>query len=135
MGEDIVDGLLLQIIEDTKAWRDAWISILTYQGRLVHEFEVLYAPIVGNSGPSNTRPSEVTPEATLARTNRLYEEYESLRKDLLEEVGAVDDRMIQPAQQVKEFLMPLKKTIKKRDDKKVCIILCCPGSQSYALHG
>lgn len=112
----------LQIIEDTKAWRDAWTAILTYQGRLIHEFEGLYAPILGNSDASNARPSVATPETTLARTNRLYEEYESLRKDLLEEVSAVDDRMIQPAQQVKELLVPLKKTIKKREDKKVSIV-------------
>jgi hypothetical protein len=115
----MLTSLPLQIIEDTKAWRDAWTSILTYQGRLIHEFEGLYAPIVGNSDPSNTRLSVATPEATLARTNRLYEEYESLRKDLLDEVGAVDDRMIQPAQQAKELLGPMKKTIKKREDRKV----------------
>ncbi|KAH8702427.1 SH3 domain-containing protein [Talaromyces proteolyticus] len=116
---DEADKLLAKIIESTKAWRDAWVSILTYQGRLVNEFEVLYAPIVGSSDTSNTRPSVATPPAILARTNRLNEEYESLRTDLLEEVNAVDSRMIQPAQRAKELIAPLKKTIKKREDKKL----------------
>ena len=31
----------------------------------------------------------------------------------------VDERMIKPAIEAKEFLQPLKKTIKKREDKKV----------------
>jgi hypothetical protein len=109
----------LQIIDATKAWRDAWTAILTHQTRLVHEFEGLYAPIIGASDPTSSRPAVATPQETLARTNRLYEEYEELRKDLLVEVNAVDDRMIRPAQEAKDLLQPLKKTMKKRDDKKV----------------
>jgi len=85
----------------------------------VHEFEGLYAPIIGSSDPSSSRPGVPTPPETLARTNKLYEEYEDLRRDLLAEVNAVDDRMIRPAQEAKDFLQPLKKTIKKREDKKV----------------
>lgn len=111
---------LLQIIDSTKAWRDAWSAILTYQSRLVHEFECLYAPIIGSSDPASNRPGVPTPPETLARTNKLYEEYEDLRRDLLDEVNAVDDRMIRPAQQAKDLLAPMKKTIKKREDKKVC---------------
>lgn len=80
----------------------------------------MYAPIIGSSDPNTTRPSVETPENIQRRTRKLYEEYESLRSDLLVEVKAVDERMIQPAQQAKELLLPMKKTIKKREEKKVC---------------
>lgn len=119
-----VDDCLLQIIDSTKAWRDAWSAILTYQSRLMHEFEGLYAPIIGSSDPASSRPGVPTPPETLSRTNKLHEEYEDLQKDLLVEVNAVDDRMIRPAQQAKDLLAPMKKTIKKREDKKVRSAVC-----------
>lgn len=56
----------------------------------------------------------------MARTVRLREEYEDLKKDLLEEVNLVDARMVKPATEAQECLQPLKKTIKKREDRKVC---------------
>jgi hypothetical protein len=85
---------------------------------LVEEFEGLYAPIIGSSEPSPHQPA-ITPESTLARTARLKEEYEELKKELLAEVNAVDERMIKPAMEAKDYLQPMKKTIKKREDKKV----------------
>jgi hypothetical protein len=45
----------------------------------------------------------------------MREEYEDLKKDLMEEVNMVDARMIKPAQQAKDYLHPLK----KREDRKV----------------
>jgi hypothetical protein len=49
----------------------------------------------------------------------MREEYEELKKDLMAEVNMVDVRMIRPAQEAKDHLQPLKKTIKKREDRKV----------------
>ncbi|WEW56403.1 hypothetical protein PRK78_001846 [Emydomyces testavorans] len=115
---DNADKLLTKIIDSSKAWRDAWSSILTYQARLLQEFESLYHPIVGSSEPT-AHPPAITPEATLMRTARLNEEYESLRVDLSEEILSVDVRMIKPAMEAKDYLQPMKKVIKKRDDKKL----------------
>ncbi|EEP79405.1 predicted protein [Uncinocarpus reesii 1704] len=115
---DNADKLLTKIIDSSKAWRDAWSSILTYQARLLQEFETLYQPIVGSSEPT-AHPPAITPEATLARTARLAEEYESLRTDLLEEIQNVDTRMIKPAMEAKDYLQPMKKVMKKREDKKL----------------
>lgn len=89
---------------------------------MLSEFEGLYAPILGSSDSSAPQPA-LTPQATLARTNKLREHYEDLRKDLLGDLAAIDDRMIRPASQAREFISPVKKTIKKRDDRKVRIIL------------
>ncbi|KAN0067068.1 hypothetical protein V8E54_014854 [Elaphomyces granulatus] len=116
---DQADKLLTRIIDSMKAWRDAWSSILSTQYRLLSEFESMYTPIVGSSDPSATRPVGETPPAIMRRTRRLREEYDDLRQDLLEEVNAIDDRMIRPAMQAKDFIQPLKKTIKKREDKKL----------------
>ncbi|KMU72491.1 SH3 domain containing protein [Coccidioides immitis RMSCC 3703] len=115
---DNADKLLTKIIDSSKAWRDAWSSILTYQARLLQEFETLYQPIIGSSEPT-AHPPAITPESTLERTSRLKEEYESLRVDLLAEIQSVDDRMIKPAMEAKDYLQPMKKVMKKREDKKL----------------
>ncbi|PGH05258.1 hypothetical protein AJ80_08366 [Polytolypa hystricis UAMH7299] len=116
---DDADKLLAKIIDSSKAWRDAWSAILTYQARLAQEFETLYQPIVGASEPSAGHPPVITPEATVARTSRLNQDYEELKTELLVEVNSVDERMIRPATDAKDYLQPMKKIIKKREDKKL----------------
>ncbi|EEH33892.1 hypothetical protein PAAG_04941 [Paracoccidioides lutzii Pb01] len=116
---DDADKLLARVIDSSKAWRDAWTSILTYQSRLVQEFDSLYNPIVGSSEPSTSHSPIETPEVTLARTSRLNEAYEELKTELLTEINSVDERMIKPAMNAKDYLQPMKKIIKKRDDKKL----------------
>ncbi|KAL2013712.1 hypothetical protein VTN00DRAFT_1237 [Thermoascus crustaceus] len=113
------DKLLTRIIDSSKAWRDAWFSTLTYQCSLAKEFEGLYAPIVGCSDSSFGRPRAVMPQETLERMNKFHEEYEDLKADLLQEVNAVEDRITRPAAQAKDYMAPMKKTIKKREDKKL----------------
>lgn len=53
----------------------------------------------------------------------MREEYEDLKRDLLEEVNSVDETMIKPLMDAKEYLQPMKKTIKKREDRKVWTII------------
>ncbi|KAL4953068.1 hypothetical protein BDW69DRAFT_200382 [Aspergillus filifer] len=115
---DQIDKLLDKIVDSTKAWRDAWSTLLTHQDRMLIEFESLYAPIIGSADPTPHVPVP-TPEATLSRTAKLKEEYEDMAKDLMREISAIDDRMIDPASQAKEALIPFKKAIKKRDDRKL----------------
>ncbi|KAI9845736.1 MAG: hypothetical protein M1837_004569 [Sclerophora amabilis] len=113
------DKMLTKIIDASKAWRDGWVSILGYQYKLVNEFEGLYNPIIG-AGESHDGPEyAVTPRTTLARTDKLREIYEELRTDLLDEVNLIDARVIKPAMEAKESIQPLKKVIKKREDKKL----------------
>jgi hypothetical protein len=49
----------------------------------------------------------------------MRKEYDELKTDLVEELNAVETRMTQPAGQAKESLAPMKKTIKRRNEKKV----------------
>lgn len=51
--------------------------------------------------------------------NEFHEEYEDLKADLFQEVSTVEDRITRPAAQAKDHMAPMKKTIKKREDKKV----------------
>ncbi|KAJ5688970.1 hypothetical protein N7462_003362 [Penicillium macrosclerotiorum] len=112
------DMLLTKIIESTKAWRDAWISIATFQSRMADEFDGLYAPIAGSSEtPPRHIPVETDP-AMLARTNKFRRENDELRGELTQELNLVEDRMSRPAETAKSYLAPMKKTIKKRNDKK-----------------
>jgi hypothetical protein len=55
----------------------------------------------------------------MSRTVRIKSEYEELKTDLTGEVNQVDIKMIHPAQDAKDSLQLLKKTIKKREDKKL----------------
>ncbi|KAE8154127.1 hypothetical protein BDV25DRAFT_1824 [Aspergillus avenaceus] len=115
---DEANKLLGRIIDSTKAWRDAWSSLLVYQARMLSELEGLYAPIIGSDSSSAPKPVSTPPE-TLARTAKLAQEYSDLQSELNNELIAIDDRMIHPASQAREFMKPLEKTIRKRDDRKL----------------
>ena len=79
----------------------------------------MYAPIVGAADSYHGHQPVDTPENTMARTAKLKEEYGELKKDLMEEVNMVDEKMIKPAMDAKDSLSLMKKTIKKREDRKV----------------
>ena len=61
----------------------------------------------------------MTPQSTVERTAKLLQTYEELKTDLLEEVNMVDVRIVKPATEAKDYLHPMKKVIKKREDRKV----------------
>lgn len=72
----------------------------------------------------------MTPTNTMQRTTKLSQGYEDLKTDLLEEVNMVDTRIINPATEAKEWIQPLKKVIKKRQDRKVCFSTVCAKRRS-----
>lgn len=78
----------------------------------------MYTPIIG-AGASSGPEAAPTPEDVMARTIKLHEDYGELRQELTGELSAVDDSMIRPALAVKDYLAPMRRTIKKRDDRKV----------------
>ncbi len=82
----------------------------------------MYAPIVGANDESAAHEPVITPQNVMRRTTKLHTAYDELRTDLLEEVAAVDTRIIKPAQDAKDSIQPMKKVVKKRGDKKVCRI-------------
>lgn len=87
---------------------------------MADEFDGFYAPIIGSSETDSPhRPVETDP-TLLGRTNRLRREFDELREEMIQELEVVEDRMARPADNAKGSLAPMKKTIKKRNDKKVC---------------
>lgn len=60
-----------------------------------------------------------TPDFQLQRSGDLNNEYSQLKSDMLEEVKQMDDRIIRPAEDARAALTPMKKTLKKREDRKV----------------
>lgn len=116
------DRALGSIIEASKLWRDGWIAALTSQVSMVSAFEEIYQPIVGASAdyqPENPREPAITPRDTLDRVANLKQAYIELRTELLEEIKQVDTRIIRPATDAREFIKPLKKTIKNRENKRL----------------
>lgn len=85
---------------------------------MLTELEALYKPIAGSSEPGPRQPVE-TPEQTLERTARLRQAYQELKEDMVEEVNKAETRLVMPAKEARDNLKPMKKIIKKREDKKV----------------
>ena len=61
----------------------------------------------------------MTPQLQLDRTAKLKEAYTELKTDLLEEVIMMDARVIKPATDAKDYIQPVRKTIKKRENKRL----------------
>ncbi|KAF9869531.1 sh3 domain signaling protein [Colletotrichum karsti] len=112
------DRLLGQIVENTKTLRDSWVTVGTTQWAIVKEYEGLYDPIVGAT-EGHGRPSIATPKQQLDRTFKLREAYSDLKDELIEEVAAIDAQVIRPATEAHDYLQPIRKTIKKREAKRL----------------
>lgn len=119
LGLKVHANLWHQIIESSKAWRDAWTDILLTQQRLIQSFEVMYSPIIGAGETYEGHEPLETPEHIMQRTRKLQEGYAELKTDLLEEVNLVDTRLLKPAMDARDYIQPLRKVIKKRGDRKV----------------
>ncbi|KAL8926209.1 MAG: hypothetical protein Q9208_003112 [Pyrenodesmia sp. 3 TL-2023] len=115
---DDADKMLSRIIEASKAWRDAWIDILTVQQRLAYDFQDMYSSTGDPNERSEGHEIKETPRPTMMRTVKLQQAYAELKNDLLDEINTVDARIIKPAMDAKDHIQPLKKVIKKRADKK-----------------
>lgn len=92
---------------------------MTVQQRFLCEYDTLYAPIVGAADDYAGHVPLQTPQHLISRTNRLKTEYEELKKDLMEELNAVQTRMIGPAQEARDNLQIARKVIRRREDKKL----------------
>ena len=82
------------------------------------EFESLYDPIVGATD-GHGRDTNPTPQLQLERTFKLKEAYSDLKDELSEEVNAIEERVIKPAVDARDCIAPIRKTIKKRENKRL----------------
>jgi amphiphysin len=84
----------------------------------VSSLDDLYQPIVGTSDGHRDNPA-LTPRELLVRSARLRAVCDDLKTDLMSEVLMMDSRVIRPATDVKEYLQPVRKTFKKRENKRL----------------
>lgn len=87
------------------------------------EYYALYDPIVGASD-GHGRDAIPTPELQLTRTFQMQQAYEDLKTELLEEVTQIEERMIKPAMDARDCIAPIRKTIKKRENKRQDLERC-----------
>lgn len=85
---------------------------------MVVEFEGLYDPIVGATD-GHGREAAPTPQLQLERTLRLKETYGDLKTELLQEIVAIEERILRPATDARSYITPIRKTIKKRENKRL----------------
>lgn len=108
-----------QLIDASKAWRDAWSDILMRQAAMLAELEAIYKPIAAPDSSTQAHTPADTPHDLMERTSTLKETYVELRQDMVEELQMVETRIVGPAKDAKDSIQFMKKVIKKRDDKKV----------------
>lgn len=107
-----------QIVDSSNTLRDSWINLGQHQFGMAKEYQGLYDPIACAVDGAK-RSSQPTPELQLNRTFNLTEVYSGLKDELIKEVVAIDTQIIDPATEARKCLAPIKKTIKKREDKMV----------------
>ncbi|KAI0506191.1 hypothetical protein F5B22DRAFT_625102 [Xylaria bambusicola] len=113
-----VDRVLAKIIDAAKSWRDSWINLCSTQLGVATEYDGLWDPIVGASDGLG-KLATPTPELQLEQALRLKEVYTDLKADLLDELELIEARIVKPASSAREYIDPLRKTIKKRENKRL----------------
>ncbi|KAF2763549.1 hypothetical protein EJ05DRAFT_496366 [Pseudovirgaria hyperparasitica] len=112
------EQMLGELVDTTEQWRNAWNGILNHQLLMITEFNLLYTPIIATGEHSTPHHAE-TPQHITDRTAALCAAYTDLQADMKSEVQAVDTRITTPAKEARECLKPLKKVLKKREDRKL----------------
>lgn len=93
------------------------------QHAVATEYYFLYDPIVG-AADGHGRDAAPTPELQLSRTFKIKEAYEDLKAELMEEITQIEERIIKPAIEARDCIAPIRKTIKKRENKRLDLEKC-----------
>lgn len=110
--------LHIQIIDNVKLWKDSWDTLANSQLQIVTEIESLYDPVVGATD-GHGREMAPTPQLQLERTLALKEAYHELRTDLVQDINSIEELILRPATDARNFISPIRKTIKKRENKRL----------------
>ncbi|KAL1864163.1 hypothetical protein VTK73DRAFT_6123 [Phialemonium thermophilum] len=112
------DALLAKIIEGCKSWRESWLSLLDSQLQIVIQYRALYEPIAGASD-GRGREAVPTSDYQLNRVSKLETAYSDLKTELFEELGQIDNSVVKPAVDARDCIQPVRKDIKKRENKRL----------------
>lgn len=83
----------------------------------------LYDPIVGATDGHGRDPVP-TSERQIQQTFGMKEAYTELRSELMEEITSIETRIIRPALDARKSIDPIRKTIKKRENKRLDLEKC-----------
>lgn len=112
-----------QIIENTKSWQESWNNLVSSQLDIAAVYASLYDPIVGATD-GHGRPAQQTPEEQLHRTFALKQAYTELRTELTEGIMSIEKLVMNPALDARNSIAPIRKTIKKRENKRLDVEKC-----------
>jgi hypothetical protein len=108
---------LLQIIDGTKAFRQAWTDLIQRACGMATDFEIVYQSIPGDPA-SNARYAHASREQA-AKVHGFREIMAETREVILQELGDTETSVIAPAKEARKHIGVYRKVIKKRQDRKV----------------
>ncbi|RPB24338.1 hypothetical protein L211DRAFT_193221 [Terfezia boudieri ATCC MYA-4762] len=114
----LTEDFLQKLLANTKAWRDGWSDIITFQYGLSEGYVTLYEPIPMPDGSARRVPV-ATSRDVMERTEAFVKIMQELKADLLEEVKLVEKTVVDPLTDIKKFMESVNKALKKRDNKKL----------------
>jgi amphiphysin len=79
----------------------------------------LYNPNLGGAGEGYVHEPAATPRQQMEQIAKLRHAYAELKKELLEEIAGVDARIIRPLTDAREYIQPMRKVIKKRENRRL----------------
>lgn len=120
-----------QIVESTKSWQESWHNLVGSQLDIADVYAQLYDPIVGATDGHGRDPTR-TSERQLQQTFGMKEAYTELRSELLEEINAIETHILRPALDARKSIDPIRKTIKKRENKRLDLEKC--QEKAHKLH-
>ncbi|KAF2768181.1 hypothetical protein EJ03DRAFT_328546, partial [Teratosphaeria nubilosa] len=120
-----MDEMLDRLIKELRAYRHAWEDILRLQYNCSEALANLYKPIEGAPKPGEVdvvgrREPTVTPQRYMQKCLGLQKVCIELRADLFaNEINMIEKRLQLPAQEAKNAVKPLQKTLKHRENMKL----------------
>ena len=85
---------------NTKAWRDAWTDILSFQQGICETYTVVYQPVPTTDGEPRYIPVE-TPLDLMQKIEKYQAFLKDLRDELIEDVKLVEQTVIDPLSELK----------------------------------
>lgn len=82
------------------------------------EYVTLYDPITGATD-GHGRRAEPTPEEQLNRSFNLRQAFEDVKDDMLVDIAGFEASVIKPGSDARDYIQPLRRTIKKRENKRL----------------
>ncbi|MBE3048307.1 hypothetical protein IMZ48_38545 [Candidatus Bathyarchaeota archaeon] len=111
------------MIAEARSLRDSWHTMVLSQLGTAAEYVTLYDPISGASDASDGagpgRRQAAAPELQLTRTFNLRQTLEDNKDELLAEIQTIEAGVIRPGTDARDHIGPLRKTIKKRENKRL----------------